>query len=127
MPAWLFTILRNIFYSEYRKRRREVADPDGAIVAKVATAPAQNAHLDFLDFRIALQKLPIDQREALILVGASGFSYVEAAEVCGCVVGTMKSRVNRARKRLIDLLAINSSTDFSSESNWQCGLDGTVS
>jgi RNA polymerase sigma-70 factor (ECF subfamily) len=100
MPAWLFTILRNVFYSEYRKRRREVADSDGAIAAKLATAPAQTGHMDFLDFHIALQKLPVDQREALILVVASGFSYVEAAKACGCAVGTMKSRVNRARNGL---------------------------
>ncbi len=126
MPAWLFTILRNIFYSEYRKRRREVADSDGAIAARLATAPAQSGHMDFLDFREALQKLPADQREALILVGASGFSYEEAAVVCGCAVGTMKSRVNRARNRLIDLLAINSSTDFASESHWESGLDSLI-
>jgi RNA polymerase sigma-70 factor (ECF subfamily) len=126
MPAWLFTILRNIFYSEYRKRRREVADSDGAIAAKLATAPAQSGHMDFLDFRTALQKLPVDQREALILIGASGFSYEEAADVCGCAVGTMKSRVNRARNRLVELLAINSSTDFTSESNWQSGLDSLI-
>jgi RNA polymerase sigma-70 factor (ECF subfamily) len=126
LPAWLFTILRNIFYSEYRKRRREVADSDGAIAAKLATAPAQSGHMDFLDFRAALQKLPADQREALILVGASGFSYEEAAAVCNCAVGTMKSRVNRARNRLVDLLAINSNTDFASESHWQSGLDSLI-
>lgn len=100
MSAWLFTILRNVFYSEYRKLRREVADSDGAIAAKLATGPAQNDHMDFLDFHAALQKLPVEQREALILVGAAGFSYVEAAETCGCAVGTMKSRVSRARSGL---------------------------
>ena len=72
LRAWLFTILRNIYYSEYRKRRREVADPDGAFAAKLATAPAQSGHMDLLDFRAALQQLPSDQREALILIGASG-------------------------------------------------------
>jgi RNA polymerase sigma-70 factor (ECF subfamily) len=126
MPAWLFTILRNIYYSEYRKRRREVADSDGAIAAKLATAPAQNGHMDFLDFHAALQKLPVDQREALILIGASGLSYEEAAAVCGCAVGTMKSRVNRARNRMVDLLEINSSIDFASETNWQSGLDSLI-
>lgn len=119
LPAWLFTILRNIYYSEYRKRRREVADSDGAIAAKLASAPAQVGHMDFLDFKGALQKLPADQREALILIGASGLSYEEAAGVCGCAVGTMKSRVNRARNRLIELLAISSSTDFGSEGEWR--------
>jgi RNA polymerase sigma-70 factor (ECF subfamily) len=119
LPAWLFTILRNIYYSEYRKRRREVADSDGAIAAKLATAPAQNGHMDLLDFRSALQQLPTDQREALILIGASGLSYEEAANICGCAVGTMKSRVNRARNRLAEILAIHSSSEFGDEGNWQ--------
>lgn len=126
MPAWLFTILRNIYYSEYRKRRREVADSEGTIAARLATAPAQNGHMDFLDFRDALQKLPADQREALVLIGASGMSYEEAAGICNCAVGTMKSRVNRARNRLIELLSIGSSSDFSSDANWQTGLDTLI-
>lgn len=126
MPAWLFTILRNIYYSEYRKRRREVADSEGTIAARLATAPAQNGHMDFLDFREALQKLPADQREALVLIGASGMSYEEAAGICNCAVGTMKSRVNRARNRLIELLSIHSSSDFASDSNWQTGLDTLI-
>jgi len=119
LRAWLFTILRNIYYSEYRKRRREVADSDGAIAARLATAPAQNSHMDMLDFRAALQELPADQREALILIGASGLSYEEAAGVCGCAVGTMKSRVNRARGRLAELLSISSSSEFGHDGDWQ--------
>src|SRR3978361_16532 len=119
LPAWLFTILRNIYYSEYRKRRREVADSDGTIAAKLATAPAQNGHMDLLDFRVALQQLPNDQREALILIGASGLSYEEAAGVCNCAVGTMKSRVNRARNRLAAKLALKSSGEFGNEGDWQ--------
>ncbi len=118
LPAWLFTILRNIYYSEYRKRRREVADSDGAIAAKLATAPSQNGHMDLLDFRAALQELPTDQREALILIGASGLSYEEAAQICGCAVGTMKSRVNRARNRLSELLSINFSTEIGRAEDW---------
>ena len=105
--AWLFTILRNIHYSDYRKRRRETADPDGLMAARMVTPAAQLGHMDFLDFHAALQKLPLDQREALILVGASGLSYDEAAEICGCAPGTMKSRVNRARNRLAELLALD--------------------
>lgn len=119
LPAWLFTILRNIYYSEYRKRRREVADPEGAIAGKLATAPAQNGHMDMLDFRAALQLLPNDQREALILIGASGLSYEEAAGICGCAIGTMKSRVNRARNRLAELMSIQSSHEFGHDSDWQ--------
>jgi RNA polymerase sigma-70 factor, ECF subfamily len=104
LNAWLFTILRNLFHSEYRKRRREVEDADGAYAAKLAVQPAQGAHLDLDDFRKALGKISADQREALLLVGASGFSYEEAARICGCAVGTIKSRVNRARVRLAELL-----------------------
>jgi len=126
LPAWLFTILRNIYYSEYRKRRREVADSEGAMAARLATAPTQNGHMDFLDFREALQKLPADQREALVLIGASGLSYEEAASICHCAVGTMKSRVNRARHRLIELLSIGSSLDFAPDANWQTGLDSLI-
>lgn len=106
LTAWLFTILRNIYYSEYRKRRREAPDPDGAIAARLVAPDSQHAHMDFLDFRDALQKLPLDQREALILVAASGMSYEEAAEICGCAPGTMKSRVNRARNRLAEIMSL---------------------
>jgi RNA polymerase sigma-70 factor (ECF subfamily) len=107
LTAWLFTILRNIYYSEYRKRRRETSDPDGAMAARLVAPAAQPGHMDFLDFRAALQKLPLDQREALILIGASGLSYDEAAIICGCAPGTMKSRVNRARNRLAELLMLD--------------------
>ena len=107
LRAWLFTILRNIFYSQYRKRKREVEDADGRMAARLSTPPEQNGHMDFADFRLALQKLPADQREALILIGASGLSYEEAAEVCNCAVGTIKSRVNRARSRLVELLGLS--------------------
>jgi RNA polymerase sigma-70 factor (ECF subfamily) len=121
LPAWLFTILRNFYYSEYRKRRREVADSDGAIATRLATAPAQNGHMDLLDLHGALQQLPNDQREALILIGASGLSYEEAASICGCAIGTMKSRVNRARNRLAELLSIHSSSELGHDGEWQIG------
>jgi len=104
LMAWLFTVLRNAFYSEIRKRRREVADVDGKYEASLAAKADQDLHMEFLDFRDALQKLPPDQREALILVGASGLSYEEAAEICKCAIGTIKSRVSRARRSLGDLL-----------------------
>lgn len=100
MPAWLFTILRNLFRSDYRKRRREVEDSEGNYAKTLKTQPSQGAHLEFEEFRAALDKLPQDQREALILVGASGFSYEDAAAICGCAVGTIKSRVNRALETL---------------------------
>ncbi len=107
MKAWLYTILRNEFYTQLRKRKREVEDADGVYSNKVAVHAEQDGHLDMADFTIALAKLPEDQREAVVLVGASGFSYEEAAEICGCAVGTIKSRVNRARTRLTELLEIS--------------------
>ena len=107
LNAWLFTILRNLFHSEYRKRRREVEDADGAYAANLSVLPAQGAHLDFADFQNALTKISPDQREALLLVGASGFSYEDTAAICGCAVGTVKSRVNRARVRLAELLNLS--------------------
>jgi RNA polymerase sigma-70 factor (ECF subfamily) len=112
MPAWLFTILRNLFRSEYRKRRREVEDAEGRYADTLKSNPEQTGRVEFQEFRTALEKLPPDQREALILVGASGFSYEDAAAICGCAVGTIKSRVNRARTRLADLLSIDSVDDF---------------
>lgn len=112
MPAWLFTILRNLFRSEYRKRRREVEDADGRYADSLKSHPEQHGRVEFEEFRTALAKLPSDQREALVLVGASGFSYEEAAEICGCAVGTIKSRVNRARTRLAEYLSIDTVDDF---------------
>jgi RNA polymerase sigma-70 factor (ECF subfamily) len=103
--AWLYTILRNEFYTEFRKRRHEVRDEEGVFAARLTSAPAQEGHIEFQDFRSALACLADDQREALILIGASGLSYEDAAQICGCAVGTMKSRVHRARARLADLLS----------------------
>ena len=100
IKAWLFTILRNEFYSQMRKRGREVQDTDGAFTERMSVHPSQYGVLDMADFKKALDTLPPDQREAIILIGASGFSYEEAAEICNCAVGTMKSRVSRARTRL---------------------------
>ncbi len=105
LRAWLFTIMRNTFYSQYRKRWREVQDVDGV-------AAAQLGHLDLADFRVLLAQLPFDQREALVLVGATGFTYEEAAKICGVPIGTIKSRVNRARQRLMQQMAITSADDF---------------
>ena len=112
LTAWLFTILRNHFRSEYRKRRREVEDADGRHTESLKSQPAQMGHLEMAEFRTALDKLPPDQREALVLVGASGFSYEEAAEICGCAVGTIKSRLNRARNRLAELMHVEGAGDF---------------
>jgi RNA polymerase sigma-70 factor, ECF subfamily len=104
IKAWLFTILRNEYFSQLRKRRREVEDADGDYAGNVMTPGGQESQLDMADLRIALAHLPDDQREAVVLVGASGFSYQEVAEICQVPVGTIKSRVNRARNKLAVLL-----------------------
>lgn len=104
IKAWLFTILRNEYFSQLRKRRREVEDADGDYAGSVMTPGGQESQLDMADLRIALQQLPDDQREAVVLVGASGFSYQEVADICHVPVGTVKSRVNRARNKLAVLL-----------------------
>ena len=112
LTAWLFTILRNHFYSEYRKRRREVEDVDGKHSGSLKSQPEQMGHLEMEEFRAALDKLPDDQREALILVGATGFSYEEAAKICGCAVGTIKSRLSRGRAQLARMLDVKDDSDF---------------
>lgn len=112
LRAWLFTILRNTYYSQYRKRRREVEDPDGKMASKLSEKPAHDGHLAMTDFRAAFAQLTDDQREVLILVGAEGFSYEDAAEMCGCAVGTIKSRTNRARRRLAELMELTEEDDL---------------
>jgi RNA polymerase sigma-70 factor (ECF subfamily) len=107
MRAWLFTILRNTYYSSRRKAKREVSDVDGIFTESLAEKPAHDGHLQMNDFRVALAKLKDEQREALLLIGALGFSYEEAAATCGVAVGTIKSRTNRARKQLAELMGLN--------------------
>jgi RNA polymerase sigma-70 factor (ECF subfamily) len=104
MKAWTFMILRNQFYSEKRRSwRQSQLDQEAAERTLVAIDdPASPVALD--ELRLGLQMLPLEQREALILVGAGGFAYEEAAEICGCAVGTVKSRVSRARRALQGIL-----------------------
>ena len=104
MRAWLFTILRNGFYTEIRKTRLEVEDVGGWHADHVPQAACQDDAFSLTEFNSALSKLNADQREALMLVGASGFSYEEAAQICNVAVGTIKSRVSRARESLTKLL-----------------------
>jgi RNA polymerase sigma-70 factor (ECF subfamily) len=100
--AWIFTILRNHYYSWCRKQRRVAPwDPDAAEKLLVCE-PAQQGHMALAELAAGLQALPAQQREALILVGAGGFAYEEAAQIIGCAVGTVKSRVARGRAFLRD-------------------------
>ena len=117
LRAWLFTILRNTYYTAVLRRRREVRDETGEYASTLKSPPTQDWSVAVHALQAALQQLPPEHREALILVGAAGLSYEEAAEICGCPMGTIKSRVNRARARLLrimdavdaaDLLAVDS-------------------
>ncbi len=111
LRAWLFTILRNTYYTAVVKRRREVADEDGKHAARLTAAPSQDWSVAVTAMQAALQRLPPEHREALILVGAAGLTYEEAAEICGCALGTIKSRVNRARARLLRIMEAEDGTD----------------
>jgi RNA polymerase sigma-70 factor (ECF subfamily) len=108
MKAWTFMILRNQFYSEKRRSWRQTQlDQDAAERTLVAVDDPQ-APVALDELRLGLGMLPAEQREALILVGAGGFAYEEAAEICGCAVGTVKSRVSRARRALQGILETGS-------------------
>lgn len=107
LKAWLFAILRNTFYSDYRKRKGEQHVAADLVDGQLATPPRQQGHLDLQDLLNALATLPPEQREALILVGLEGLTYQEDMQITGCGMGTIKSRVSRARKRLMSILDIS--------------------
>jgi RNA polymerase sigma-70 factor (ECF subfamily) len=111
LQAWLFTILRNTFYSNLRKHRREVADPDGIHAQGLFVKPEHDGRLAYNDFQRAFDQLTPEHREVLILVGASDFSCEEASQMIGVAVGTVKSRTNRARKRLAELMGLAEGED----------------
>lgn len=106
LKAWLCTILRNHFYTEFRKRKREVEDADGAMAARMTAPAAQEHGSDLRTVWQHISTLPAQQREALLLVGVQGLTYEAAAEVMGCEVGTAKSRVSRARTLLAERLGM---------------------
>ena len=117
MQAWLFTILRNTFYSDRRKNRREVPDPEGIHAATLFEKPEHDGKLAFNDFQRAFDQLSPEHREVLILVGASGFSCEQASVMMGVAVGTVKSRTSRARKRLSELMGLAEGEEFMSQSD----------
>jgi RNA polymerase sigma-70 factor (ECF subfamily) len=104
LKAWLFVILRNQFYSERRHAWRQRSWDQGIADQTLVTVGEQHSALNLSDLARTLRKLPDEQREALILVGAGGFSYEESAAICKCPVGTIKSRVARARATLAEAL-----------------------
>ena len=104
MKAWTFMILRNQFYSEKRRSWRQSQLDQEAAERTLVAVDDPESPLALDELRQAMNTLPEEQREALILVGAGGFAYEEAAEICQCAVGTVKSRVSRARKALLATL-----------------------
>jgi RNA polymerase sigma-70 factor, ECF subfamily len=111
LQAWLFTILRNTYYSSLRRTRREVADPEGIHAQGLYVRPDHDGRLAYRDFQRAFDQLSPEHREVLTLVGASGFSCEEAALTMGVAVGTVKSRASRARKRLSELMGLAEGED----------------
>lgn len=124
MGAWLFTILRNRFLSECRRQRREVQDTYSSHAEGLKSAPEQHGKVELEEFRAALAQLSHEQRESLILVGASGFSYADAASICAVAIGTIKSRVNRARQRLAALLEVNRLDTYRPDATTYAVLNG---
>ena len=112
LRAWLITILRNTFYSIHRKYRREVQDADGIHAAQVAVRGGQDSRLDMDDFRRALDRLAPEHREILVMIGVTELSYEDAAAVCGVAVGTVKSRVHRARAKLVEIMGLAGTGDI---------------
>ena len=104
LKAWLFTIVRNEHYSQLRRGKFEAQGMDIELLPEPSVPPDHDGKLELRDLNRALGSLSPGQRTALILVSVSGFSYEEAAEICGCAVGTIKSRVARARETLLEML-----------------------
>lgn len=120
LKAWCTTILRNVFFSYKRRSWRMLPLADDAMSEMPATGTESGDELDLLSLRNLIALLPPDQREALLLVGAGGMSYIEAAKICGCATGTVKSRVSRARSRLTVLLTENQAS-YSTDSSLSAG------
>jgi len=121
--AWVFTILRNLFYNQGRRGKARFSSIDDLTVDEPSENATQEASLEFGDFRRAFWQLPEHHREALILVGASGLNYEDAARICGCQVGTMKSRVSRARAELRRMLDEDAIVEKRSETTSVTGKD----
>jgi RNA polymerase sigma-70 factor, ECF subfamily len=122
LEAWLFTILRNCVYSEHRKRRREIEDPEGGFARRLMVQPDQESKLMLDDLHEALAYLSPEQRKALLLVVEQGETYEDAAALCGVAVGTLKSRVNRARTQLAAMLQMENRHDLGPDRLMQAAL-----
>jgi len=106
LRAWLVTILRNTYFSSYRKRSREVQDSDNLLAQQIPVKGGQESALTLADVQAALDKLAPEHKEILLMIGITELSYEEAAEICGVAIGTVKSRLNRARAKLAEHLGL---------------------
>ena len=122
MRAWLFTILRNNYYSYFRKYGREIEDVDGVHAARLAVKPSHDGKLMLDEVLAAFDQVSVEQREVLLLVGASGFTYEEAAEMCGVSLGTIKSRMSRGRAALSAMLGFGDDPDFNTTDHQMMGV-----
>jgi RNA polymerase sigma-70 factor, ECF subfamily len=110
--AWLVTILRNTYFSQYRKRSREVQDSDNVHAEQIPVKGGQESSVAMQDVQKALNMLAPEHREILLMIGITELSYEEAAQVCNIAVGTVKSRLNRARAKLAEHLGLSGAHDI---------------
>jgi RNA polymerase sigma-70 factor (ECF subfamily) len=108
MRAWLYRILRNTYFNHLRQRRREVSDPDGALTAALTVSPAQPGRVELREVTRAMQDLSPTQRQAMILIGAQGLSYKQVARLQRVNIGTVKSRLARARQSMARMMGYDS-------------------
>jgi RNA polymerase sigma factor (sigma-70 family) len=122
LKSWLFTILRNTFYTSIKISNREHPGAAGCVSEECSLLPGQEWSVRGIELREALERLPPDQREVLVMIGVLGISYEEAAQICGCAVGTIKSRLNRARGRMLTYLEAETATDLLEDNEPARGL-----
>ena len=112
MKSWLFTIMRNTFYTRARIYARECPAAADCASLKPTMAPSQEWSIRGQEIAAAVQKLPYEQREVLILISMLGMSYIDAAQICDCAIGTVKSRLNRARRHLVEIAGEDETQDM---------------
>jgi RNA polymerase sigma-70 factor (ECF subfamily) len=115
LRAWLVTILRNTYFSGYRKRSREVQDSDNLLAQQIPVKGGQESALTLADVQAALDRLAPEHKEILLMIGIAELSYEEASEICGVAIGTVKSRLNRARAKLAEHLGLLASSDIDTD------------
>ncbi len=115
LRAWLVTILRNTYFSSYRKRSREVQDSDNLLAQQIPVKGGQESALTLADVQAALDKLAPEHKEILLMIGITELSYEEAAEICGVAIGTVKSRLNRARAKLAEHLGLLATSEIDTD------------